>query len=345
MKLTADHRLALFMEGAFADNTGKMGLGILRYSSHQVVCMIDTLNAGGDSVALTRIDRPTPIVASLKEAKALGANVLVLGIAPPGGQIPGAWKPWLDEAVAMGFSLVNGLHEPLEPKYPALQLGQWIWDVRREPQGLQPGTGAARNLTNKRLLMIGTDMSVGKMTAGLEIVKSAKQAGIDARFVATGQIGITISGSGIPLDAVRLDFAAGAIEKEVLAAAEAELVVVEGQGSLIHPGSSATLPLIRGCCPTHFVLCHRAAMEVIPRNPWVVVPPLLDLIKLYQDIAEAGGVFQRPVISGIALNTGQLDEEQARDACSDLEQSLNLPVVDVVRDGAMRLISGLGPAS
>lgn len=341
MTLTSNHRLALFMEGAFAQNTGKMGMGVLRYSPHEVVCLVDTANAGEDCTSLTKINRPVPIVATLREAKALGANVLVLGIAPPGGLIPDSWKPWLDEAVALGFSLVNGLHDPLEPKYPALQLGQWIWDVRREPAGLQPGTGAARTLDNTRILMIGTDMSVGKMTAGLEVVKSARERGIQTEFVATGQIGITISGRGVPLDAVRLDFAAGAIEREVMALADARLVVIEGQGSLIHPGSSANLPLIRGSCPTHFILCHRAGMENLPRNPWVTVPPLDELIDLYQDVAEAGGVFVRPEIVGVALNTGHLESEEADEACAKLEHEMNLPVVDVIRHSARRLVDHL----
>ena len=81
------------------------------------------------------------------------------------------------------------------------------------------------------------------MSASLELHRAALKQGIKAQFVATGQAGIAIAGQGIPLDAVRVDFAAGAVEKTVLdLSAGQDLIVIEGQGSLLHPGSTATLP-------------------------------------------------------------------------------------------------------
>ena len=165
--------------------------------------------------------------------------------------------------------------------------GQWIWDIRQEPPGLGIAAAAAAGLSNRRLLLVGTDMAIGKMTAGLEIWHAARQAGIAAEFVAPGQIGIVITGHGIPLDAIRVDYACGAVEKEVLAVKDADLVIVEGQGSLAHPGSTSTLPLIRGACPTHLILCHRAGMTTLDtvRANSIRVPPLLDLIHLYETLA------------------------------------------------------------
>ncbi len=189
--------------------------------------------------------------------------------------------------------------------------------------------------------MIGTDMNIGKMTAGLEIQKLALDRGINAAFVATGQIGITITGRGIPLDAIRIDFAAGAVEREVMAAADSELVIVEGQGSLLHPGSSANLPLLRGSCPTHLILCHRAGMTHLPRLPWVQVPPLKDVIGLYQDLAEAGGNLPRPVAAGIALNTAGLSEAEAEEAIASTAAVTSLPVCDPIRQGPEALLNSV----
>ena len=72
--------------------------------------------------------------------------------------------------------------------------------------------------------------------------------------------GIFIAGRGVAVDAVPSDFAAGAIEALVVeAAADADVVVVEGQGSLFHPGfSGVTLALLHGACPAALVLCHEA---------------------------------------------------------------------------------------
>jgi uncharacterized NAD-dependent epimerase/dehydratase family protein len=340
--LSRDVPLALFMEGAVGEISGKMGYGVLRYSPNPVACVVDSVTAGQNLLSLISSPRGCPIVASIGEAVALGAKALVLGIAPPGGAIPSEWFPALDEAVAQGMSLVNGLHQQLAPMYPDLKPGQEIFDVRVEPPGLEIGMCRARHLSNKRVLMIGTDMAIGKMTAGLEIVRVAKKQGIKAEFVATGQIGIVVSGRGVPLDGIRLDFASGAIEREVMAFQDADLIVVEGQGALIHPASSANLPLLRGSCPTHLILCHRAGQTTLRRLPDVAIPPLKDYIKLYEDLAEACGTFPRPRTVAVSLNTAELDcDDSARIACEVVSDETGLPCTDPVRFGAGALVDAL----
>lgn len=319
-----------------------MGLGVLRYSPNPIVCVIDSQTAGKDAKDVAGVPRACPVVASIEEALALGAEVLVLGIAPPGGLIPKAWYPVIDRSVELGLSIVNGLHDLVGPRFRDLQCGQWIWDIRIEPEGLKPGTGAAADLANKRLLLIGTDMSIGKMTAGLEIYREARERGVSAEFVATGQIGITITGSGVPLDAVRVDFAAGAIEREVLNGKDAQLVIVEGQGSLGHPGSTANMALLRGAMPTHLILCHRAGQNFLAMMPEVPIAPLGDLIRLYEDLAACCGLFPRPTTVGVALNTGHIDsDEEALRACVQIQNEVGLPCVDPVRHGPGRLIDEL----
>lgn len=333
--------LAIYMEGALNVDYGKMGFGILRYSPNPVACVIDSQFAGRDQQEITRIPRSCPVVATVEEAIALGAEALVLGIAPPGGLIPEAWNPAIQQAIDGGLSIVNGLHDLLSPRFPNLKPGQWIWDVRVEPSGLGVNEGRARLLPNKRVLMIGTSMAVGKMTAGLELYRAAKERGVKTEFVATGQIGITIMGSGVPLDAVRVDYAAGSIEREVLRAADAELIIVEGQGALIHPGSTATLPLLRGSMPTHLILCHLAGMEILNRVSWVKVPPLRDYVKLYEDLAEACGTFPRPKTVGVCVNTFGLDEDQAKAEITIIENETGWHVTDPVRFGVQTLLDNL----
>lgn len=339
--LSPTMKVALFMEGAFAEGTGKLGLGVLRYGSNPIACIIDTTHAGQDSAELTGILPSVPIVGTLEEAASLGSQALILGIAPPGGLIPDSWWKWLDKAVDLGISLVNGLHDKLAPRYPDLRANQFIWDVRTEPKNIGVGTGAARLLTNKRALMVGTDMSVGKMTAALEIERSAQSQGVSCGFVATGQTGIIISGSGVPLDAIRLDYASGAIESEVLKHSDSKLVVIEGQGSLIHPGSSATLPLMRGSCPTDLILCHRAGMSHLPRIEWIKVPPLLEVCQLFESLASACGTFPSSKVVAIALNTGHMNLLDADIAIKKLEQDCGMPVCDPVRQGGDVLLNAI----
>jgi uncharacterized NAD-dependent epimerase/dehydratase family protein len=330
------------MEGHCIGQPAKMGHGVIRYSSNPIVAVIDSFNQGSNMSTVAGMPLAVPIVGSVKSAFEAGAEVLVLGIAPPGGLIPVEWYSAIDEAIALGMSVINGLHDLLGPRYTNLQPKQWVWDVRVEPLNLAPGYGRAAKLENRRVLMIGTDMSIGKMTAGLEIYRNARERGVRAEFIATGQIGITVSGRGVPLDAIRLDFAAGAIEREVLQVSEAEMVIIEGQGSLIHPASSANLPLLRGGCPTHLVLCHRAGQESLYRLPEVHIPPLADVLKLYEALAEACGTFLKPVSAGVALNTFHIESEfEAREACERIEQELGLPCVDPVRHGPERLVDSL----
>jgi uncharacterized NAD-dependent epimerase/dehydratase family protein len=339
--LKRDQRLAVYMEGAVQDPSGKMGFGVLRYSSNPIACVVDSHTAGQSISKLTRIPRECPIVASIQEAVDLGAEVLVLGIAPGGGLIPESWYSVIDNAVAAGMSIVNGLHDLLAPRYPQLRPAQWIWDIRVEPENLAPGTGAALFLTNKRVLMIGTDMAVGKMTAGLELRDSLQSLGASTGFVATGQIGITITGGGVPLDAIRIDFASGAIEREVVERAGDDVVIVEGQGALIHPGSSANLPLLRGAMPSHFVLCHRAGQTRLARVEHTHIPPLRDYIELYESLASACGTFPKPKTVGVALNTAHVPEEDAAAACKQVEDELGLPCVDPIRHGMERIAAAI----
>jgi len=318
-----------------------MGFGILRYSPNPIACVIDSKFAGRDAAEITKIPRSAPVVGSIQEAIALGAEVFVLGIAVPGGLIPETWFTAIDEAVAKGLSIVNGLHDLLAPRYQDLKPGQWIWDIRVEPEGISTNLGRARHLGNRRVLMIGTDMSIGKMTAGLEIWKAARERGITAEFIATGQIGITITGSGVPLDAVRVDFASGAIEREMLRCESADLVIVEGQGALIHPASTANLPLLRGSMPTHLVLCHRAGLKTLKRDPSVVIPPLREYIKLYEDLGEACGTFPRPKTVAIALDTRDFSDPEGEEWISRTEQEVGLPVADPVRVGPVKLLDAI----
>ena len=340
--LKREHKLVIHFFEQIDKLNGKMGHGVLRYSQNQVACVVDFNYGGTTTRDLFNFGPDVPVVASVDEALAHGPQVLVLGMAPSGGRLPEAMVREVDHAVESGLSVVNGLHEFLAGRYPDVSSPQWIWDIRREPDGLGIAWGRASELTNRRVLLVGTDMAIGKMTTGLEIQKSALQRNIRAEFLATGQIGIVISGRGIPLDAIRVDYACGAVEKMVLDAADAELTIVEGQGSLLHPGSTSTLPLIRGACPTHLILCHRAGMtELDTVGIAVKVPPLNEVIELYESLASACGTYARPQTVAIALNTAHLDDREAAAILSETADATGRLVVDPVRQSAASLVDAL----
>ncbi len=329
-------RWAIYMEGALGERNGKMGDGILRFGPQEVVCIIDSRHVGKRAGEVLPLESEVPVVEGLEEALALGAEVLLLGIAPSGGRLPEAWETVIRSALSHGMSLVNGLHDRLEDRLSGYRRdpgNQVIWDIRHCDRSYPIGTAKASRLRNKRVLMIGTDMAVGKMTSGLLLQRWLLDQGVNAAFVATGQVGMAITGQGIPLDAIKVDQACGAVEEEVLAHADADLVIVEGQGSLAHPGSTATLPLLRGTCPTHLILCHRAGTRYNEIVPSVPIPPLDDFIRLNQDVADILGGLPRPQAAGIFLNTSHLSGDRAQEAIAENQRRYGLPVCDAVRQG------------
>ncbi len=342
--LERHHKLAIFAEGAMGKPDAKMAEGLLRFSENPICCAVDSKAAGKTVGEVCAFASTVPIVASIQEAIDMGADALVLGTAPSGGRIPETWWSALDVAIAGGLSVVNGLHDKLGERYTDLPgPNQWVWDVRT-PSATVPNiaTGRASTLSNKRVLMIGTDMAIGKMTAGLEIHRWLLNYGVATTFLATGQIGITITGGGIPLDAYKVDHACGAVEQMVMEAADHDVIIIEGQGSLLHPGSSATLPLMRGSCANRFVLCHKAGLEKIHMpGTNVRIPPLSEFIALNEAVASTCGSLTAAKTIGVALDTRGLDEQQAARSIGELEDETGLPVQDVVRFGAEKLAGPL----
>jgi uncharacterized NAD-dependent epimerase/dehydratase family protein len=342
LMLKSTQKIAIYLQGSLGDADGKMGYGVLRFSPNPVCCVIDSRHSGKSVSDVIDVGRDCAVVASIGQAVEAGAEVLVLGIAPSGGRIPEDWLPALNDAIDHGLCIVNGLHDFLADRFvDRLSKEQWIWDVRQVGDAAPPmASGKAAQLTNKRLLMVGTDMAIGKMTVALEMNRHLLELNRDSVFIATGQIGLTVSGFGVPLDAVKVDHACGWVESKVLEMAQHDIVLIEGQGSLLHPGSSATLSLMRGGCPTHLVLCHKAGMTHVDSMN-VKIPPLKDVIALNEITASGAGALTQARTIGIALNTYGLDEAQAVRTISSTEDDTGLPVTDVVRYGASKLTDAL----
>ena len=343
MMLTANSRVAILLNGGMS-HRGKTGLAFLRYSHSNIVAVIDPESAGKSLVGLTGIARDVPLVRDIRAALPYNPNTILIGIAPSGGQLPSNLMTEIELAVDAGLSIINGLHTPLNPQFPHLKPQQRIWDLRQEPPDLTIGRGKARSLAAKRILTVGTDMAIGKMSTSIELHRAALHQGVNAEFMATGQAGVAIADRGLVLDAVRVDFAAGAVEKTVLElGADSELIIIEGQGSLLHPGSTATLPLIRGSQPTGLVLVHRAGATQIHDLPEIKIPSLPEVIQLYETVASAGGTFGEVKVRAIALNTFSMNTAEAEAAIKSTVDLTGLPCSDVVRFGGATLLPAIYP--
>lgn len=268
------------------------------------------------------------------QARANGAKSLVIGVANSGGVLPDAWIDALIETLDAGLDIVSGLHRPLS-SIPALteaaeRGGSRLVDVRVPPKDIPVGTGQKRS--GKRLLTVGTDCALGKKYTALAIARGLKGRGIDAEFRATGQTGIMIAGSGMPIDAVVADFVSGAAELLSPSSAPDHVDVIEGQGSLFHPSYAAvSLGLLHGSQPDRFVVCHRPDRKKILGNESFELPSIKKVI----ETTIAMGRLTNPDIScaGIALNTASMDEDTAEKEMASLAARLQFPVADPIRGG------------
>jgi uncharacterized NAD-dependent epimerase/dehydratase family protein len=343
-------RHLILADGDFGPLTSKTANSIIRFQPDRVVAVLDRQHAGKTSQDILGAGGSIPVVASMQEGLALGANSVLIGIAPVGGQLPPEWRAWLREALEGGCNIVSGLHtflgdDPLLAE-TARTHGRRIEDLRRPPADLPVASGRAKATDALRVLTVGTDCNVGKMTAQLRLVDGLKARGLRTNFVATGQTGIMIEGWGIAVDAVVADFIAGAAEQITLQGAkDADVVLVEGQGSINHPGySGVTLGLLHGSCPDAMILCHQATRKFIgDYRPaaWLAIPPLSEYVRLYETIAAT--VHPSQVI-GIALNTYDMTDDDARRACEDAARETGLPCTDPVRFDAAPLIDAIAGA-
>jgi uncharacterized NAD-dependent epimerase/dehydratase family protein len=276
-------------------------------------------------------------------AAALDADGLLIGIAPQGGDLPDAWRSLVRDALERGWDVLSGLHRFLadDPELAALaqERGAALLDVRRTPPRRPIAAARAARVEALVVLTVGSDCNVGKMTAALELRRALMERGVRAAFVATGQTGIFVADRGAAVDAVPADFVAGFAEEMVLEAArEADVVLVEGQGALRHPGySGVTLALMHGAAPAAMVLCHQSGRGSIRRTGGagedgeVIIPSLGQLVREYEETA--AWVSPARVVA-VALNTRDLDERAAREAVAAAECATGLVASDPVRFGA-----------
>ncbi len=275
------------------------------------------------------------------EARARGANTMIVGVANAGGIMDEDTVRDVVAALDAGLNVASGLHERLvsHPQIVAAaqRNGRHLFDARNPP-ALAVGNGKPR--AGRRLLTVGTDCSVGKMYTTLAIERELRGRGLKADFRATGQTGIFIAGAGVPVDAVVADFISGSVEWISPARDDQGWDLIEGQGSLFHASfAGVSLGLLHGAQPDALVLCHepgRAHMRGLAHYP------LPDLRTCLEANLQAARLTSSDVIAvGVAVNTSRLSPDEAARACGEIEDQLGLPCQDPVTQGVARIADKL----
>lgn len=279
---------------------------------------------------------------TLAEAKEAGAKTLVIGVANRGGHISQSWKKVLIEALGMGYDLASGLHNLLREEGDLVAASQingcTLHDVR--VPNVQYPIADGKKRAGKRVLAVGTDCSAGKMYTALALDEAMRERGMNSTFRATGQTGILITGSGVPLDAVIADFMAGAVEYLTPPNDADHWDIIEGQGSLFHVSySGVTLALIHGGQPDALIICHEPTRTHMRGLPEYTLPSMEDV----RDVALTLARVANPAcqVVGISINTQNMAEDEATKYLAEVEAQLGLPTVDPFRQGAARLAEAL----
>lgn len=339
-------RYAILAPGLFATRSAKTAHGVIAYSDDVTVAVIDPTHAGKsvrDVVPYLRSD--APIVATLAEARRYAPTTLLVGVAPAGGALPEAWRASILAALDAKLEIVSGLHQFLVEDagfaHAATANGTTIVDVRTAPVP-RLFDGSAYDVSARVVLTVGSDCAVGKMTTALELARAAREQNVRVRFVATGQTGIMIAGSGTAIDRVIADFASGAAEELVVAnAAGNDVLFVEGQGGINHPAfAPVTLALLYGCAPDALVLVHLATRTHVED----LGTPLLSLSHLVATYEALCATVKPARVVGIALNTLGLEDAAAHAAIAHASAETGLPCGDVVRYGPHALYASIAPA-
>jgi uncharacterized NAD-dependent epimerase/dehydratase family protein len=351
---TLDGRAVVYCEGAFATPNGKTAHGLVRRTRrYEVLSVVDSRHAGKDAgVVLEHRQSGIPIHASvaaaIDEARRGGrpATHLVIGLAPDGGRLGGQAREAVAEAIRAGLHVDSGLHDfltddPLLSRLAA-EHGVTLRDVRRPPprERLHAFSGKIEQVSACRVALLGTDSAVGKRTTAWLLVDALEAAGLRAEMIGTGQTawmqGVRY---GIVLDSLVNDFVAGEIENAIWRCwteVRPDVMVLEGQGSLLNPAYPGGLELIAAGRPHAIVVQHAPARKEYDGFPGY------PLHSLERQIAALELLSERPVVA-VTLSHEELTPQETAAASRSLREATGLPVVDPLLDGAGAVVDALRP--
>lgn len=314
-------------EGAFGQPDGKTANGVVMHSElFDARAVVDSTHAGASAAdVLANPSVPeVPVVESMAAAleAAPEAAVLVLGVAPAGGDLPEPWQADIREAMRAGCDVVSGLHtflsEDPEWRQLAAECDVEIVDVRKSPPASELSVAdGASDPGVPVVLVMGTDCASGKRTTTMELTDAARRAGLDAAWVATGQTGVMVGADrGVVVDRVPADFAAGVVEELVADLGDRDVVFVEGQAALTHRAyGGVTLSILGGARPDAVVVADDPARDRREHFESLSVPPVRREAELLETLSE--GVV-------VAISTWGDPET--------VEYDLDVPVANVYHD-------------
>jgi uncharacterized NAD-dependent epimerase/dehydratase family protein len=292
------------------------------------------------------LDRRTagiPVVATVDDAiaAARGAGAepthFVVGLAPDGGRLSEAARADVCRAVEAGLNVDCGLHDFLtdDPDIAPLarERGVTLRDVRKPPplEKLHFFSGKIEEVRSLKVAVLGTDSAVGKRTTAWLLVHELERRGRGAEMVGTGQTA-WMQGARFSFvaDSIVSDFVAGEVEHATWSAwdhSRPDVIVLEGQGSLLNPAYPGGFELIAAGRPDVIVLQHAPARVDYDGFPGYRIQPLPKQIRALEEVAD------KPVVA-ITINHEDIDPADVARTCETIARTVGLPTFDVLLEGA-----------
>jgi len=349
MTASPEGNAIVYCEAAFNTLNGKTAHGLVRFTRrYRILSVIDSWFAGKDAgEVLDGKPCGIPVVPSLEKALEAArrgphpATHLVIGIAPDGGRLSQRARQDIQAALKCGLNVDSGLHDFLSDDPQMVELaagsGAVIRDVRKSPSRstLHFFSGRIERVAALKIAVLGTDSAVGKRTTAWLIATGFEKIGLSSVMVGTGQTAWMQGASyGVIMDSLINDFVSGEIEHAVYSAWAAEqpdVIVIEGQGSLMNPAYPGGFEILAAGRPDIIVLQHAPARIEYDGFPGYRLHPLSHQIRVVEMLSGKSVV-------AVTINHENLASDRIPAVCDAVQSVCGIPAFDVLRDGAAGLV-------
>ncbi len=329
-------KATILSEGYFATTYGKTANGLVRFTKrYSILAVIDSRYNGMDA-GYVLMGKPSgiKIISSIREAKNLGTETLIIGVATDGGYLPEEYMPYICEAIELGMNIVSGLHQYLgdDPEFSRMAEMHKIsiTDVRKIFNGYKYSfTGKIQEVRSRKIAVLGTDSAIGKRTTAVYLNNAMMKIGKRSEMIGTGQ---TSWMQGFPytvvMDSIINDFVAGSLEYVTYKAwseKKPDYMFLEGQGSILHPAYPGGFEIIGAMRPDAIILQHAPKRRFYDGFPGYEIAPLEKYIKVLELVSN------KPVIA-IALNTENMLESEILIEKEKIERQFKIPVFDPLEE-------------
>ncbi|MGR3318119.1 MAG: DUF1611 domain-containing protein [Candidatus Anammoxibacter sp.] len=317
-----------YYEGEFDIHSAKCLSSLVRYSRPQITAILSL--APTASLMNFGKENNIPVISKVDEIPVSTQRLMLATLHNAEDTLP-ILVNLIKECIKKRIHVYNGDHLFLKPMFSEPEQA-YVHDLRAAPANLKLFSGNLMERSDQlRILIVGLDCNIGKMTVSLELERFLSKEGFDAEFIATGQISMMIKGKGIPLDRTIVDFTSGTME-EYLIKHHNQILVIEGQGSIFAPMySGLTLAQVHGSVPQFMILCVDPSRDHPRYFPQLKLPTIDQAILQYEHLA--AHLISTSRIMGISANTSTMNEGKTLDYISGLEKRHKLPVTDPIRFG------------